>query len=147
MVCPPWPGDTVISRRTSRNPLRLPVTVYLPGFKVDLAPVERSEEAHALDGHFRGVVGFERQHHWLIERGQQKFQARHLRADHRALVGQRPGPRQQPLGLDAHFVRGEALRPVYECLQPVAEFRARRHRRAARLMANCSDGSRARASS
>ena len=33
MVCPDWPGATVISRRTSRKPLRLPVTVYLPGFR------------------------------------------------------------------------------------------------------------------
>ena len=58
----PGPGDTVISRRTSRKPLRLPVTVYLPGFKLDLTPIERSEEAHALDGDLGGVVGFERQH-------------------------------------------------------------------------------------
>src|SRR6266581_5820106 len=31
MVCASWPGATVISRLTSRNPYRVPTTVYLPG--------------------------------------------------------------------------------------------------------------------
>ncbi len=31
IVCESWPGATVISRLTSRNPFRVPTTVYLPG--------------------------------------------------------------------------------------------------------------------
>src|SRR5256884_1165244 len=95
------------------------------GLELDVAPGERAERADAGYRHPRHAVGYQGQMYGLVEFGQQRGQARNLRAQcrtRRRLLLRRLQPRDR---LDANLRRRQPLGAIDQRLQRIPELQAR----------------------